>query len=371
MTISFLLTITLFLLFVFQGLQIYFFKQKQMLYGSVFVVFFWSILSFLVYNLHILFSVNGTAGSQIQPRSIIIEKGSTLSHIADQLLGDGIITNKNHLLWTAKMMGLENRLQAGKYSVAPYMSNFALIKQLTSGSSVQIRVTIIEGITAQDIASLLSHELEIDSTKIMNIVNDSVQTKNMGINAPNLEGFLYPETYQFNWGLSEREVVGTLVEEFKKHVPDSVYTGMRSFGMNLHELVTLASLIEGEAVVDDERTLISAVFHNRLKKNMRLEADPTIQYIIPDGPRRLLIKDLELDSPYNTYKYKGLPPGPINNPGVKSLIAAAFPAPETYLYFVATGDGRHTFTRTLAEHLEAKKILDRMRREIRKNSNFH
>jgi len=193
----------------------------------------------------------------------------------------------------------------------------------------------------------------------------------MGIAASNLEGFLYPETYQFNWGLSEKDVVRALVEEFKKHIPDSVYTNLRNIGLNLQELVTLASLIEGEAVMDDERSRISAVFHNRLKINMRLEADPTIQYIIPDGPRRILFEDLEIDSPYNTYKYRGLPPGPINNPGVKSLIAAAFPASETYLYFVATGDGRHTFTRSLAEHLEAKKILDRMRRQDRKNSNFH
>lgn len=367
MTISFIITILLFLLVVFQLLQIYFFRRKKIAYGGLFVLFFWSTLVFMFYNYHILFSVNVSSGNLYQPKTIIIERGSTLSAIADQLIEDGIIKSKNRLLWTAKIMGLENKLRAGKYSVAPHMSNFSLIQQLTSGASVQERVTIIEGITSTDIASLLAKKLDLDFTKIMSVIYDRDLIRKMGIEASNLEGYLFPDTYHFNWGVSELEVIETLVDEFKKNLGDSVLYALDETGMSLHELVTLASLIEGEAVVDDERPLISAVYHNRLKKNVRLEADPTIQYIIPDGPRRLLNNDLQIDSPYNTYMYRGLPPGPINNPGLKSLIAAAFPADESYMFFVATGDGRHSFTHTLSDHLQAKKKLDQLRRETRKN----
>lgn len=231
-----------------------------------------------------------------------------------------------------------------------------------------MQVTLVEGIAAKDIASEFSRKMAIDSTRFSRYVFDSAFAAGHNIQANNCEGYLFPETYRFNWGVSEREIIETLLREFNKSIPDSVYRKADEIGMTFHEIVTLASIIEGEAVLDEERASISSVYHNRLKKGMRLQADPTIQYIIPDGPRRLLTKDLQIQSPYNTYRNNGLPPGPINNPGLKSIIAAAFPASESYLFFVATGDGHHTFTRTQAEHLEAKKKLDQMRRELRNKS---
>ena len=136
--------------------------------------------------------------------------------------------------------------------------------------------------------------------------------------------------------------------------------------MNMLEMMTLASIIQGEAVYDDEMSIISSVYHNRLNKNMLLQADPTIQYIIPGKFRRLYNKDLNVDSPYNTYKYKGLPPGPINNPGLKAMKAAIMPADTDYLYFVSNGEGRHIFTRNNEEHNQAKLELKRKRRLKRK-----
>ncbi|KPK87452.1 hypothetical protein AMJ80_12065 [bacterium SM23_31] len=319
----------------------------------------------MLYNFSILFSANVPHQSHGQPRIVPINKGETLTQIAGRLFDESIIENKKYFLWTASIMGLDHRVQAGKYILAPFMSNHSIIRQLTSGGVVQERVTIIEGISAKEIASLFSQSLDIDSTRFMQIVNDSSITESLGIDSPNLEGYLFPETYHFSWGVSEFDVVETLVGEFKKNIADSILAAAQSYNMTLHDLVILASIIEGEAVVDEERPLISAVFHNRLNRDMYLNADPTIQYIIPDGPRRLLDEDLEIDSPYNTYKNKGLPPGPINNPGLKSLLAAAFPSSETYLYFVATGEGGHYFSRTYAEHLEAKKKLDQLRKKIR------
>ena len=135
-----------------------------------------------------------------------------------------------------------------------------------------------------------------------------------------------------------------------------------------HQILTLASIIEGEAIYDSERPIISAVYHNRLKRGMKLQADPTVQYIIKDGPRRLLNKDLRIKSPYNTYLYEGLPPGPINSPGFKSLNAALYPDENDYLYFVAKGDGYHTFSKNEKEHERAKRAFQRVRKKVKKDS---
>jgi UPF0755 protein len=189
----------------------------------------------------------------------------------------------------------------------------------------------------------------------------------MGVQANSLEGYLYPDTYFFTYGVQAPEVLRTLVGHFWKVYNDSLKARTEELGWTVHQVVTLASIVEGEARVDSERALISAVYHNRLKRGMLLQASPTVQFLLPDGPRRLLKRDLEIDSPYNTYRYPGLPPGPINNPGRKSLLAALWPAPVRYLYFVANGDGTHTFSYTLAQHLRAKRKLDRIRREYYRN----
>jgi UPF0755 protein len=149
--------------------------------------------------------------------------------------------------------------------------------------------------------------------------------------------------------------------------PDSVQSQLFRLRMNRHQILTMASIIEGEVVVDSERVLVSSVYHNRLRRGWMLGADPTIQYIIPGPPRRLLHDDLEIDSPYNTYKYRGLPPGPISNPGKKSILAALFPAQTRYLYFVATGNGGHHFSQTAAEHAHWKANFDQIRKEVRRN----
>jgi UPF0755 protein len=147
-------------------------------------------------------------------------------------------------------------------------------------------------------------------------------------------------------------------------VHDSLKTRAEEIGWTLNQALTLASIIEGEAMVDTEMPLISSVYHNRLDIGMPLQADPTIQYIIPDGPRRLLYRDLEIDSPYNTYKYKGLPPGPINNPGIRAIKAALYPADTDYLYFVANGDGTHSFSENYSQHRRAKRRFDEYRKKV-------
>jgi UPF0755 protein len=215
------------------------------------------------------------------------------------------------------------------------------------------------------IAAILAHELEIDSCVILNLVRDPTFIDQLEVVAETLEGYLFPETYFFTFGVDEKQVITAMVQQFYRQIPDSVLEGENTLGYTLNEMLVLASIIEGEAMLASEMDTISSVYHNRLARHIPLQADPTIQFIIKSPPRRLLNRDLKIDSPYNTYKYAGLPPGPINNPGKDAIMAAIYPAQTQYLYFVANGDGSHSFSVTLAEHLRAKKKLDQLRKELR------
>ena len=240
------------------------------------------------------------------------------------------------------------------------------MKIIVEGKTALITVIIPEGITSYQIASILTQKVEVDSEKFVNLVNNKMFINELKMDVNSLEGYLFPNTYFFYWGITEKEIIRILVKEFNHNFTDSLKTIVTEKGWTVHQILTLASIIEGEAAIDSERALISAVYHNRLKKRMLLQADPSIQYIIPDGPRRLLNKDLKIDSPYNTYRYSGLPPGPVNNPGLNSIIAAIYPSDVNYLYFVAKGDGAHVFSKSLSQHLIAKRKFDIFRRKIRR-----
>jgi len=250
----------------------------------------------------------------------------------------------------------------------PLGLNYAqLIQYLTQAQAKEIKVTLLEGWQIEDVADRLSSDLGIEKESFIKICHDSAFLSDNQIEGNSAEGYLLPDTYYFYWGMSEKEVAGHLVKHTQSLFADSIISRIDSMSFSIHEIITLASIIEGEAIFDDERVTISSVFHNRLKKGIKLQADPTIQYILKDPPRRLLYKDLRIDSPYNTYMYYGLPPGPINNPGKNSILAAIFPADTKYLYFVARGDGRHTFTRTAAEHSREKAKFNKIRREVYRN----
>ena len=191
--------------------------------------------------------------------------------------------------------------------------------------------------------------------------------KKWGINSTTFEGYLFPNTYQLSEDVDAEGVINTMVSEYSRNITSSMRKRMSEIGFSETEVLTLASIIEGEAIYNSERPRISGVYHNRLKKRMRLQADPTIQYIIKDSPRRLLNKDLKIKSPYNTYQNYGLPPGPINNPGIESIKAALYPEQVDFLFFVAKGDGYHTFTKTENEHNKAKREFQKIRRKNRKS----
>lgn len=293
-----------------------------------------------------------------------VERGATFQAILDKMQEEGVVESSFRVRLTGRILGFHDEMKAGRYEITGGSSSYELLSLLARGRSKSVRVTLPEGLQSREIAAILANKIGVDSTRFMRLVRDSTFARELGVPAPTLEGFLFPDTYNLTWGMKPQRVIRILVDEFHEQFDDSLRRAAQERGFSLLQVVTLASIIEGEAIVDSEREIISAVYHNRLKKGMRLQADPTIQFIIEDGPRRLLKKDLKIDSPYNTYRYSGLPPGPINNPGLASLIASFNPADVNHLYFVANGDGTHTFSRTLRQHLRAKARFDRHRREV-------
>ncbi len=298
------------------------------------------------------------------PQLIKIKSGSSVKAIADTLEKHNIISNAEDFIFTVKLFGNTAKLKAGAYRLTSGLSSYRAMKLIVKGKVSSVNIVIPEGSTSYHIASIFSKKLEIDSTNFINLINNLQFISSLNLNIRSLEGYLFPNTYSFFWGITAEEAIKILVNEFNQNFSDSLKTNALETGWSVHQIVTLASIIEGEAMVDSERALISAVYHNRLQQGMLLQADPTIQYIIPDGPRRLLKRDLEIDSPYNTYRYRGLPPGPVNNPGLQSILAAIHPAAVDYIYFIAKGDGAHIFSRTWSEHLRAKANFDEYRRMI-------
>jgi len=254
----------------------------------------------------------------------------------------------------AFLYGAERKIKAGKYSIPNGQNYFQLIELLIEGvGEAQTLVTIPEGIWQHDLAKLLHEKMHIDAKKFMALSRDKKYLKSLGIKANNLEGYLLPNTYYFYDGSTSDDIIRKLKRAMDKifERPD-VIKAMKKMKMNKHQILTMASIIDGESNKSSEYKRIAGVYYNRLKRGMRLQADPTVQYLKRDrrSKNKVYYKDLEIDSPYNTYKYAGLPPGPINNPGEDAVLAAVFPEHHKYYYFVADGTGGHKFARSSKEH---------------------
>ena len=297
-----------------------------------------------------------------ETRYIIVKRGETLSDIAGHLQELGAISSKSNFIFFGKLFGKGTRMKTGRYAIEPSYSMARITRIITRGEAAPFNITIREGYTMAETARLLENIIGLDVEKFKKIVADPYLLDSLGIEAENLEGYLSPSTYNFFYEESAATVVSKMVDNFFNTLPDSFEIKANKLGLTFHEAVTLASLIEEEAMIDSERPTIASVFLNRLKKRMRLECDPTVIYAMGGLNRPLLRKDLTYDSPYNTYRNYGLTPGPISNPGVRSLEAVANPATENYLYFVARGDGAHIFSYTLRDHINATNRVKRIRR---------
>lgn len=292
--------------------------------------------------------------------TLTIPEGSTAKQIAQLLKANSIIKSEYLFLLTAKLTDKEKALKPGIYTIPSKISIFNLLDKLVGSAGVIGKITFLENWTFHDYAlELLKNG--IDTTTFFRAAHDKDLLSQFGINADNAEGYLFPDTYFISSDMNGEFIVKMLLKRFRKVVNQDFEAKAQGLNFSLHEIVTLASIIGGEVKVREEAFIVSSVYHNRLRKGIQLQADPTIQYILPGNPRRLLFKDLKIDSPYNTYLYKGLPPGPIGNPGKLALEAAINPAKTDYLFFVSQGDGTHAFNKTIEGHLKSKTVLDSLR----------
>ncbi len=298
-----------------------------------------------------------------------VAQGQTLNSVIDSLYSKKIIPSKINMKIAALLYRAERGIKAGRYEIPNGLTYFGMIELLLTGvSSPQKLVTIQEGIWQHNLAGLMRREFGVDSTRFMKLSSDKVFLHDIGIKANSAEGYLLPETYYLYDGATSREIITKLKREMDMlFEPDSVKEQMKKLGMTKHQILTLASVIDGETNISEEFTIISGVYHNRLKRGMKLQADPTVQYLIRNRKRhnRILYKDLEIDSKYNTYMYPGLPPGPINNPGKEAVMAAIFPDEHNFLFFVADGRGGHRFAKTLSQHQKNVALYRKWRRTQR------
>ena len=286
-------------------------------------------------------------------RVVVVPPDASFNTVAGLLAEKGLIVSPFWFRVLGKVQGAERKIKPGEYDLHTRMRPPEILDALIKGKVVQYSVLVPEGLTAAQIATLLNDVELADEAVIMGLVRNPNFAKSLGVNAATLEGYLYPDTYNFPKFTRPEEILKTMVGRFHQFFTPEVKARAAALNMTEHEVVTLASIIEKETGQEDERPLIAAVFQNRLKKKYPLQSDPTVIYDIPNFDGNLTRAQLTTSTPSNTYMHPGLPPGPIANPGIKSILAALHPAPVSYLYFVSKNDGSHQFSSTLVEHNEA------------------
>jgi UPF0755 protein len=283
----------------------------------------------------------------------VVAPGESLPAIAARLEQSGLVRDRRVVEVVGRCNDLASRLQAGEYRLSAAQGPAQILDRIANGDVITHEVAFPEGITATEFAARLAEAGLAEREAFLAIVRDAETARALGVEGATLEGYLFPETYRFPRGMPPLEIARTMVGQFQR-VWTELEPRARERGLTMRDTVTLASIVEKETGVPDERPLIAAVFLNRLRRGMRLETDPTVIYGIPDFDGNLRRRDLEnAANPYNTYRIAGLPPGPIANPGAHALRAVVEPAKNDFLYFVSRNDGSHTFSRTYAEHLIA------------------
>ena len=296
------------------------------------------------------------------PQKIIVEPGQGVYAISKKLHLAKIICYPMKFRLYARLKKLDTRIKAGEYLLSGAMTPSEVLHKLIKGSVVLYRLTIPEGYTMVQIADLVEKAGILKSRQFLDCLQGSALLKKLQIPSPSFEGYLFPDTYYFPRGVSSEKVVTTLVSRFWEVFKPAWRKRADELGWTVHDVVTLAAMIEKETGDPDERPVISSVFHNRLKKRMRMESDPTVIYGIKNFDGNITRKHLRTPSPYNTYLLKGLPAGPIANPGAKAIEAALYPDNTNYLYFVSKKNQTHHFSTTIQEHNRAVRKYQLRRR---------
>lgn len=297
-------------------------------------------------------------------KEVKIPSGATYAEGIDILAEEGFIRSKNVFLALARITMTDRKLGAGYYNLNLSMTPWEIFDNLRKGKIVNFKITLPEGSTLVDIKEELL-EIELIDGSSFQLAYDREFLDSLEIDAPSLEGYLYPDTYILAKGTEPGDIFRIMVQRMREKFSGTLRVRAETLNMTEREVLTLASIIEKEALYNRERPIISAVYHNRLKKNMRLQADPTVVYGIKPMQSGITRADLKRKTSYNTYVNYGLPPGPIASPGFQSIKAALYPANVDYLYFVSKNDGTHYFSITGEEHYKAVLLYQR---NSRKNS---
>ena len=300
------------------------------------------------------------APNRTETARVEVVSGTSVRALGARLEEAGVIRSARLFEVWLRASGNAGSIQAGTYDFPAGMALPGVIEMVLGGRTLLAPVTIPEGLRLEQQAGVAARQLGIDSVAYVALATDSLFADSLGIDAPTLEGYLFPETYLVDPEIDARGLVRLMVGEFQRTFGEEWRERADELGRSVGEIVTLASIVEEEARVKEERPMIAGVYWNRLRIGMKLEADPTVQYALGAHRQRVLYRDLEIDSPYNTYLYPGLPPGPIASPGRASLEATLYPDSVPWLFFFATGEGgRHTFSRTFAEHNRKRRELNR------------
>jgi UPF0755 protein len=287
---------------------------------------------------------------------IDVQKGDSVFAVADRLKENELICSKKMFLGLVKIKKSGNKLKAGAYNFSKKDGMFKILKTLESGSQNTLRFTIPEGSNIKQTAAIIAKTINIDETKFIRIATEK-----------NLEGYLMPETYFATSGMNEEQIIEMMRAEFNKKITPDMYERAKEMNVEFKDVVIIASIIEKEAENPEEKTMISAVFYNRLKKKIMLQSCSTVLYAMEVNKAKLSIEDTKFQSPYNTYIHCGLPPGPISSPGVQSIKAALHPANTEYLFFVSKGNGSHLFAKNFKDHKRNKQIVELKQLESKKN----
>ena len=298
---------------------------------------------------------NTPAGSSTEEHLVEIKPGMTLRQVAKHLADKDLLDEPSAFVLYTYLQGKQNGIKAGEYLFSQSIPPWKILESLNNGKAILYTVTIPEGYRITEIAELLEKKGLVNRDAFITETRNEYLLKSFNITSgESLEGYLYPETYKFTKGAGARKIVKKLVDTFRQRVQTpELMKQIKASKLSFHEIITLASLIEKETGLETERKLISSVFHNRLAKNMRLQTDPTVIYAMVNFDGNIRKKDLSIDSPYNTYKYRGLPPGPIASPGLDSIRAAMDPEPTKYFYFVSRKNGSHQFSTNYEDHNRA------------------
>ncbi len=300
------------------------------------------------------------------PVEVRVEAGDSFATVTRKLREQQVVTNGIFFSLWARLHGLEKKIHQGLYRFDANAAPWEVLERLVSGKGIFHSVTIPEGLTVKEIADLLDKMQIAKREKFLAVAADPSLLTALGLGDRGLEGYLFPSTYHFTPAMPERDIIVAMAEQFRRSSqPLLAKKSPATAQLSFHDLLTLASIVEKETGVEAERGLVAAVFHNRLKRQMPLQSDPTVIYGLKNFTGNLTKKDLRDDNPYNTYRIGALPPGPICNPSLSSIKAVLQPADVPYLYFVSKNDGTHAFSETLEAHNHAVKTYQPVREPAR------